>query len=174
MEKRSLKQGLIGLVAGTALLFNSGCMSTTALLLSSAGNSKDSQKGFFHAKQGVEEKRVAVFPPLIYLWPVHGGQYNFKKIIENNETIGYDISYHRWTEVVGLKLGDDHQKIRIPGARNMGIKQDFLLKDRFDITYELNGQKRQDEYHLGFAGDQCKLANQYIINEKGKKIKIKQ
>jgi len=160
--KKGFKQGLIGLLTGTALtLGTSGCNSGP-------------QKGFFGAKIGVTEKKIAALPPSFYLWPIHGGQYNFKKIIENNETIGYDISYHRWTEAVGLKLGDDKQRIRIPGAKNMSIKQDFFLKDRFNITYELNRQKRMDEYHLGFAGDKCKLANQYIIDGKGKKTKIKQ
>lgn len=160
--KREVKQGLIGLLTGTALLFNSGCNSGP-------------QKDFFGAEIGATEKRIAVFPPGLPLMMIHGGQYNFKKIIdsENNETIGYDISYHRWTEAIGLKLGDDKQRIIIPGAKNMGIKQDFFLKDRFNIAYELNGQKRLDEYHLGFAGDQCKLAKQYILDEKGEKNKVK-
>lgn len=161
--KKEVKQGLIGLLAGTALLFNSGCDSS-------------GQKDFFNAKLGATEKRIAALPPSFYLWPVHGGQYNFKKIIDpkNNETIGYDISYHRWTEAVGVKLKDEYQQIKIPGAKNMSIKQDFFLKDRFDITYELNGQKRLDKYHLGFAGDQCKLAEQHVLDkEKKEYVRLK-
>ena len=160
--KKGLKKGLIGLLTGATLV------------VGTVGCNTGPQKDFFGAKLGATEKRIAVFPPGLPLMALHGGQYNFKKITDSDsETIGYDISYHRWTESVGLKLGDNNQKIRILNAKNMSIKQDFLIKDRFEISYELNGQKRLNEYHLGFAGDQCKLANQYIFNEKKEKIKVK-
>ncbi len=55
--KREVKQGLIGLLAGTVLLSNSGYYPRN-------------QKDFFRAKIGATEKKIAVFapiPPLIIL-----------------------------------------------------------------------------------------------------------
>ncbi len=133
-------------------------------LFSLAGCMQTPKPGYFlGAKSDTIEKKVVVLPPSIFLIPLFGGQYNVKKIIENGNQ-GIQISKYHW--LLGKR---NSQKIFLPkGAENMGVKNDPVFNDRFYVSYNLNGQKRLDQYHIGFAGDKCELKNQYIFNENKK------
>jgi len=163
-----MKKGLVGLIGGVILVGS---------LIGNSGCAYSPSSGYFMGEEDEIQKKTIkketfVIPPSIFILPIHAGVYSFEKIMRDEQEIGIKITKKHWADFFGL-VKRNAQEIWYPkGAENIGIANDYLFNDSIYLSYDLNGERRMDEYHIGFGGDKCEKKVEHLVKD-GHLIDIK-